>query len=140
MFAIRPAVILGPMVPPFKIKVVEPITLPSAARRRAALAEAGYNTFLLRSEDVFIDLLTDSGTSALSQEQRAAMELGDEAYAGSRSFFRLEHAMRDVYGYRHVIPTHRAVEPSTCSRGSSSGPGSACPPTSTSRPHVRTSS
>ena len=107
MFAIRPAVILGPMVPPFKIKVVEPIALPSAARRRAALAEAGYNTFLLRSEDVFIDLLTDSGTSALSQEQRAAMELGDEAYAGSRSFFRLEHAMRDVYGYRHVIPTHQ---------------------------------
>lgn len=93
--------------PPWKIKVVEPIALPEPERRRLAIEEAGYNTFLLRSEDVFIDLLTDSGTSALSQEQRAAMELGDEAYAGSRSFFRLEAAMREVYGYKHLIPTHQ---------------------------------
>ena len=95
------------MVPPFKIKVVEPIALPSAAQRREAIEQAGYNTFLLRSEDVFIDLLTDSGTSAVSQEQRAAMELGDEAYAGSRSFFNLERAVREAYGYRHVIPAHQ---------------------------------
>lgn len=93
--------------PPWKAKVVEPITLASPPRRREAIAEAGYNTFLLRAEDVFVDLLTDSGTSALSQEQRSAMELGDEAYAGSRSYYRLERAMRDLYGYAHLIPTHQ---------------------------------
>ena len=93
--------------PPFKIKVVEPIRLADAKQRRRAIIAAGFNTFLLRAEDVFIDLLTDSGTSALSQEQRAAMELGDESYAGSRSYFRLEQAMHDVYGWRHLIPTHQ---------------------------------
>ena len=93
--------------PPWKVKVVEPIELRSPAERRVAIGEASYNTFLLRSEDVFVDLLTDSGTSALSQEQRSAMELGDEAYSGSRSFFRLEQAVRETFGYRYVIPTHQ---------------------------------
>lgn len=100
------------IIEPFKIKVVESIRMTSREEREEMLRRAGYNLFLIPAEDVLIDLLTDSGTAAMSAKQWAAVMDGDEAYAGSRSWFHFEQTVREVFGFQYVIPTHqgRAAE------------------------------
>ncbi len=100
------------IIEPFRIHAVEPLRITSAAERADAIRAAGYNLFSLHADDVLIDLLTDSGTGAMSSEQWAGIQRGDESYAGSRSWFRFLDAVRELFPFEHVIPTHqgRAAE------------------------------
>ncbi len=95
-----------------KIRIVQKTRLTPAAERLRAMEEAGYNTFLLRTRDIFLDMLTDSGTNAMSDNQLAAMMVADDAYAGSESFYKLEAAVKDVFGLKYILPVHqgRAAE------------------------------
>lgn len=99
------------LIEPFKIKTVEEIPITDRAEREQFLKDAFYNPFFLRSEHITIDLLTDSGTTAMSSKQWAGLMDGDEAYAGSRSYYKFENIVREITGFKHIIPTHQAEPP-----------------------------
>ncbi len=101
-----------PAIEPYRIKAVEPIVLHPPEMRVSLMEQAGYNTFKLKAQDIFVDLLTDSGTSAMSMNQWAGIMMGDESYAGCRNFFNLQDTVMDVFGFENFVPTHqgRAAE------------------------------
>ena len=130
---------MKPPVEPFKIKMIEYVGMPDQKRRTEAIKEAGYNTFLLKSEDVYIDLLTDSGTSAMSDIQWSGMMIADEAYAGARSFYKLEKSILDVLGFEMVVPVHQGRGAEHLMYGHLTKPGQIVPRNmyfTTSKAHV----
>ncbi len=124
---------------PFRVRMVEPVTVPDASQREKALEAAHYNMFGLRSKDVYVDLLTDSGTGAMSKAQWAALMLGDEAYAGADSFYALKDSVREVLGFDYVIPTHQGRAAENVTFGSLVREGDIVPfnmPFDTTRAHI----
>jgi tryptophanase len=115
------------VIEPFRIHAVEPVSLSTRAEREGWVREAGYNLFNLRAHDVLIDLLTDSGTGAMSRDQWAALQHGDESYAGSPSWFTFEAAVRDLFGFTHVIPTHQGRAAEKILFTTVAGPGNVVP-------------
>ena len=115
------------IIEPFRIHSVEPLRLTTAAQREEALAQAGYNLFNLHAEDVLIDLLTDSGTGAMSRDQWAAIQHGDESYAGSPSWFAFVAAVQELFPFPHIIPTHQGRAAERILFSAVAGPGMIIP-------------
>src|SRR5215212_4021312 len=115
------------IIEPFRIHSVEPIRMTTLEERTAFLEHAGFNLFALRAQDVLIDLLTDSGTGAMSSEQWAGLQRGDESYAGSPSWYRFRDAVRDLFPFEHVIPTHQGRAAEKILFTAIAGPGKVVP-------------